>query len=223
LCLAGIAGVGLAGSWLRGLFSPNAITTPQASQTTETLIEPTFTTEPSPTLQSTATDAPLPTHTMTPTLISTPTETTTPTPSATQATEGLKKGGELRATDSLVTLRLRDVKYDQGTTRIGNPSWVPITFVFEFTNHSGEPIPLDLDQTKFRVEDNLGNEGTCLFWQVTEARPAIRIPVDPGRTVEIGVLCGEGKLPSEVTTYTLCVTGLFSSLPDSTWEHQIVR
>jgi hypothetical protein len=215
--------VGLAWSRLRGLFSPNTTTTPQAIQTTETLIEPTFTTEPSPTLQSTATDTPLPTDTVTPTLTLTPTETTTPTPSATQATEGLKKGDELRATDNRVTLRLREVKYDQGTTSVGNRSWIPIAFIFDFTNHSSEPIPLDLDQTKFKVEDNLGNESKCLFWQVTEARTAIRINVDPGRTVEIGVFCGEGQLPSEVTSYILYVRGLFSSLPDSTWEHKIVR
>jgi hypothetical protein len=125
--------------------------------------------------------------------------------------------------DNRVTLKFREIRYEQGRTRVGQRPPAPIVFVFDFTNHSGETILLQLGQDKFRAEDNLGNKLTCEFWNgVTEAVETIQRPLENEQTFEISVFCGEGKVPPDVTTYTLYVTG-FSSLPDSTWIAKVVR
>jgi hypothetical protein len=217
MCLVCIAGAVFARDRLPALF-PQDATTPQATQTSEILVESTSTIEPSPAIQ--ITETPLPTDTLTVTFTLTPPETITPVPTETKSPQGLTTGDEL--SDVRVSLRLREVKYNQGNTRVGQPVRIPIVFDFDFTNHSGQTLLLQVDQSNFRMNDDLGNEVTCEYWNVSETRPTLTQNVNDGQTIPLGVFCGRGDLPSQVKTYTLYVTG-FSSLPDSTWVHKVVR
>jgi hypothetical protein len=208
-CLA----VGVGAYFWGGGFLPFATNTPVPTPT----IQFTSTPEPSltPPVQQTDTQTALPSETLTPTL------TLTPTPTNTAPPVNLTKGAVLQ--DNSVTLKFKDFKYEQGRTRTGQRPVAPILFEFDFTNNSGETILLQLDQDKFRAEDNLGNRLTCEFWNnVTEAVETIQQPLESGKTWNLGVFCGEGKIPPGVTTYTLYVTG-FSSLPDSTWVVNVRR
>jgi len=214
--LLGCMAVGALAYWLgrNGGFVP-------ATQTPMPTIQPalTITNALSPTVQ--ITETPLSANTLTSTLTITPTETYTPMPTNTVPPVNLTKGAVLQ--DISVTLKFKDFKYEQGRTRTGQRPPAPILFEFDFTNHSGDTILLQLGQDKFRAEDNLGNQLTCEFWNnVTEAVETIQQPLENEKTFNLGVFCGEGKIPAGVTTYTLYVTG-FSSLPDSTWIAKVVR
>ena len=214
--LLGCTAVGALAYWLgrNGGFVP-------ATQTSVATIQPTLTITNalSPTIQFTET--PLPANTLTSTVAFTPTETYTPMPTNTIPPVNLTKGAVLQ--DNRVTLKFKEIKYEQGRTRVGQRPPAPIVFEFDFTNHSGETILLQIGQDKFRAEDNLGNKLTCEFWNgVTEAVETIQRPLENGQTVDISAFCGEGLIPSGVTTYTLYVTG-FSSLPDSTWIAEVSR
>jgi hypothetical protein len=219
LCLLCVAGA----VFVRPLiFRPISTDTPepQVSRAPQIADTPTATFESSPTVQFTDTDLPLPTDILTPTLTQTPTVTVTPMPTETQSTQGLGIGNEL--SNDRVTLRLREIKYNQGNTRVGQPVRIPIVFDFDFTNHSGQTLLLQVDQSDFRIKDDLGNEATCEYWQVAGTGPTLTQNVNDGQTIPLGVFCGRGDLPSQVKTYTLYVTG-FSSLSDSTWVHKVVR
>jgi hypothetical protein len=220
LCLLLIAGAGFLIFGLPGLLGQNSTPTSQTTQTPRTLVGPTSTIELSATVQVTNTGVPLPTDTLTPTLTPTPTETVTPMPTETQSTQGLGIGDEL-SNDSR-TLRLREIRYNQGSTSVGQPVRIPIVFDFDFTNHSDQTLLLQVDQSDFKVKDNLGNEATCEYWNVSKTQPALEKNVNNGQTISLDVFCGKGDIPPQVTTYTLFVTG-FPSLPDSTWEHRVVR
>lgn len=186
---------------------------------------PTITYTPSQTPTFTPTETYTPTitstSTLTPTKTLTPAPTLTRTPTETQSPLGLTKGDEL--SDNRVTLMLREIKYEQGRSRIGNKPLAPIIFGFNFTNHSGETIILQIGTDNFRVEDNLGNKLSCDFWNgVVETTETIQQPLGNEGTFAIDAFCGEGKIPPGVTTYTMYVTG-FSSLPDSTWIAEVQR
>ncbi len=191
------------------------------------LVSVTSTITDTPTLTPTFTPTETFTPTLTPAFTLNPTKTLTPsptltlTPTETKSPLGLNKGDEL--SDSRVTLMLKEIKYEQGRSRIGNKPLAPIIFSFDFTNHSGETIILQIGSDKFRVEDNLGNQLTCDFWNgVVETTETIQQPLGNEGTFGIGAFCGEGKIPPGVTTYTLYVTN-FSSLPDSTWIAEVQR
>jgi hypothetical protein len=214
--LLGCIAVGALAYWLgrNGGFVP-------ATQTSVPTIQPTLTITNalSPTIQ--VTETPLPANTLTSTLTITPTETYTPMPTNTVPPVNLTKGAVLQ--DNRVTLKFQEIKFEQGRTRTGQRPPAPIVFEFDFTNHSGETILLQIGQDKFRAEDNLGNKLTCEFWNgVTEAVETIQQSLENGKTFDLGVYCGEGKIPPGVTTYTLYVTN-FSSLPDSTWVANVPR
>ena len=222
LGLGCIAVLVFGGSFLATVFRRTPAPT-TVSETPAPQIENTSTPQPAftPTVQMTDTAILLPTDTLTLTLTFTPTTTLTPIPTDTKSPIGLVKGDEL--SDNRVTLKFQEIKFEQGRTRTGQRPPAPIVFVFDFTNHSGDTILLQIGQDKFRAEDNLGNELTCEFWNgVTEAVETIQQPLENGKTFDLGVFCGEGKIPPGVTTYTLYVTN-FSSLPDSTWIAKVIR
>jgi hypothetical protein len=216
--LLGCAVVAALAYWLGrgGTLSP-------ATEPSLPAIQSTFTIEPSATIQSidTETSVPSPTDTTAPTLTFTPTATITPVPTETKSPIGLRINDELR--DNRVTLKFQEIKFEQGRTGTGQRPPAPIVFEFDFINHSGDTILLQIGQDQFRAEDNLGNQLTCEFWNgVTEAVENIQRPLENDQTFDLGVYCGEGRIPAGVTTYTLYVTG-FSSLPDSTWIAEVRR
>jgi hypothetical protein len=164
-----------------------------------------------------------PSETLIPTSSFTSTLTITPLPTDTRSPFGLIRGQEL--SDNRVTLKLKEIKYQQGRTRVGQRPRALIVFEFDFINHSGDTIQLDIGPDKFRVEDNLENKLTCDFWNglgAFETAETIKQALDNGQTIRLGVYCGEGQIPSDVMTYTLYVTD-FSSLPDSTWIVEVAR
>jgi hypothetical protein len=162
----------------------------------------------------------LPTETLAPTMTPTP-PSLTPIATDTKSPIGLVKGDEL--SNNSVTLKFKEFKFQQGRTRVGQRPIAQAVFEFDFTNHSGDTILLQIGPDKFRAEDNLGNKLTCDFWNgVTEAVETIQRPLENGQTFRIGVYCGEGQVPSDVTEYTLFVTN-FSSLTDSTWIAKVIR
>jgi len=173
---------------------------------TETLME-----TPTQTLTSISTD------TLTPTSTLTPTVTFTLIPTETKSPLGLGKGDELR--DDRVTLKLIDVKYNEKYDRIG-AKFAPVSYYFDFTNHSGETIVLQVDTTDFKITDNTGAEANCWFYHISGAGTAINEPLNNGDTRQIVARCGLGMLNPEVNTFTLTVFP-FSSLPESTWVVQV--
>ncbi len=220
LCLLCVAGAVFARPIIFRALNTNP-PTPQASQTPQIEATSTATLEPSPTFQLTDTQLALLTVTLTFTLTFTPTPTITPIPTDTKSPIGLVKDDPL--SDNRVTLKLKEIRYEQGRTRIGQRPIAPVVFIFDFTNNSGDTILVRLDQDEFRAEDNLGNQLTCEFWNgVVETTATLQYSLGNQLTAGISVFCGEGKIPPSVTAYTLYVTN-FSSLPDSTWIAEVAR
>ena len=181
----------------------------------------TSTIEPSLTIGPTDTEIGVPTATLTPTstLTPTPPSTITPSPTETVSPIGLKVGDIL--SDDRVTLKLREIRFNQGYDRIGSRI-APVSFVFDFTNYSGETILLQFGSDDFTMTDNMGTEVNCWFFHISGAIQEVNEPLENGRTREIVARCGLGQLLPEVDIVTLSINNL-SSLPDSTWVHQIPR
>ena len=216
LCIAGlIFGGSLLGNFL------NRTQAPPASETSVPLVEDTSAVQPSPTVQLTDTAILLPTETIAPTSTFTPTSTLTLTvlPTNTKPPIGLVKGDEL--SDNRVTLKLTDIQYNQKYDRIG-AKVAPISFFFDFTNHSGETIVLQFDSGDFQAVDNTGYEADCWFYHISGAGENVNEPLNNGDTREIVARCGLGNLNPNVTTVTLTVHP-FTSLPESTWVATIPR
>ena len=216
LCLLCIAAVVFVRPIVGNIFSPGT-TMPQAAQTSVPLIQETSTPGISPTVQRTETSVSLPTDTLTLTLTFTPTATLTPIPTDTKSPLGLVKGDELQ--DNRVTLKLTDIQYNQKYDRIG-AKVAPISFFFDFTNHSGETIVLQFDSSYFQSVDNTGYEADCWFYHISGAGEKVNEPLNNGDTREIVARCGLGNLNPNVTTVTLTIHP-FTSLPESTWIAQI--
>jgi DNA-binding CsgD family transcriptional regulator len=215
LCMAGIA-FGI--PFLGNIISPDTTpTSAAATQTSVPLIQATSTREPSPTVQLTDTAILLPTETLTPTATRTPTSTLTLMPTITKSPIGLVKGDELQ--DNRVTLKLTDIQYNQKYDRIG-AKVAPISFFFDFTNHSGETIVLQFDSSDFQSIDNTGYEADCWFYHISGAGEKVNEPLNNGDTREIVARCGLGNLNPNVTTVTLTIHP-FSSLPESTWIAEV--
>lgn len=216
IVIVGCIGIGIIGYILGQRNNPFSFLVSATLAATETSTPmPTGNPTNTPTLIPSSTFTPAPTSTLT------PTPTLSPTPTETKSPLGLAVGDEL--SDNRVTLKLNEIKYEQGRTRVGHKPLAPIIFGFVFTNHSGETILLQIGPDKFRAEDNLGNQLTCDFWNgVVETTETIQQPLENEKTFGIGAFCGEGKIPPGVTTYTLYVTS-FSSLPDSTWIAELPR
>jgi len=189
----------------------NAIGTPVPT------IQLTSTSTPSPTVQLTDTQTALPADTLTPTLTLTPTATLTPIPTNTKSPIGLVKGDELQ--DNRVTLKLTDIQYNQKYDRIG-AKVAPISFFFDFTNHSGETIVLQFESSDFHSVDDTGYEADCWFYHISGAIEKVNEPLNNGDTREIVARCGLGNLNPNVTTVTLTIHP-FSSLPESTWIAEV--
>lgn len=202
-CLAVGVGAFLLG---RGTFA-------RATETPVPTIQLTSTSEPSPTIQPTDTQTALPTDTLAPTLTETPTETIIPIPTDTKSPIGLLKGDAL--VDTRVTLQLNDIQYNQNYDRIGQRR-APISYLFDFTNHSGETILLRFNTNDFKISDNTGATANCEFYLITGATKEINTELKNGDTIPIVARCGLGTLSASVNTVTLTVSA-FSSLPESTW------
>ena len=216
LCLLCIAGAVFARPLLVNILS-RGTTTPQATQTSGTQVQDTSTPEFSPTVQITDTSVPLPSETLSPTATLTLTATLTPLPIDTKSPIGLVKGDEL--SDNRVTLKLTDIQYNQKYDRIG-AKVAPISFFFDFTNHSGETIVLQFDSSDFQTVDNTGYEADCWFYHISGAIEKVNEPLNNGDTREIVARCGLGNINLNVTTVTLTIHP-FTSLPESTWIAQI--
>jgi hypothetical protein len=160
-----------------------------------------------------------PTETLAPTLTLTPEATLTPIPTDTKSPLGLGVGDELQ--DERVTLRLTKVEYNQKYDRIG-AKVAPISFFFNFTNHSGETIVLQFESTDFQIVDNTGSEADCWFYHISGAGTQVNEPLNNGASREIVARCGLEQLNPAVTTFTLAVHP-FSSLPESTWIVPVAR
>ena len=211
--LLGCIAVGALAYWLgtrRNVPPPTPIvsTNTQEILVTETLAQTATTTVTS-----------LATETLLPTLTLTLTTTLTPLPTDTKSPLGLVKGDEL--SDDRVTLKLTDIQYNQKYDRIG-AKVAPISFFFDFTNHSGETIVLQFDSSDFQSVDNTGYEADCWFYHISGAIEKVNEPLNNGDTREIVARCGLGNINPNVTTVTLTIHP-FTSLPESTWIAQIPR
>ncbi len=180
-----------------------------ASDTEEVLVTET------PTVTLTA----APADTLTPTLTSTPTATLTPIPTDTISPIGLGVGKEL--SDDRVTLRLTKVAYDEKYDRLGSRV-APISFYFDYTNHSGETTVVQFDKTNFVTQDNTGRTAECWFYHISGAVDKWNSTLNDGDTLQITARCGLDPLPPDVTTYTLTIHP-FTSLPESTWVVNVSR
>jgi hypothetical protein len=170
-----------------------------------------------PLLTDTAQVTDAPTDTLTPTLTSTPPATFTPIPTDTRSPFGLVKGDEL--SDNRVTMKLTDIQYNQKYDGIG-AKVAPISFFFDFRNHSGETIVLRIESGDFHSVDNTGYEADCWFYHISGAGQQINEPLENGATRQIVARCGLGNLNPDVTTVTLTVHP-FTSLTESTWVVEI--
>jgi len=209
--LLGCIAVGALAYWLgtrRNAPAPTPIlpTETQEILTTETLAQ-----------TATVTVTSFPTETLAPTLTLTPEATLTPIPTDTKSPIGLVKGDEL--SDNRVTLKLTDIQYNQKYDRIG-AKVAPISFFFDFTNHSGETIVLQFDSSDFHSVDNTGYEADCWFYHISGAGEKVNEPLNNGDTREIVARCGLGNINPNVTTVTLTIHP-FSSLPESTWIAEV--
>lgn len=160
-----------------------------------------------------------PTDTLTPTLTLTPPATFTLMPTDTKSPLGLVKGDEL--SDNRVTLKLTDIQYNQKYDRVG-AKFAPVSFFYDFTNHSGETIVLQIESGDFHSVDSTGYEADCWFYHISGAGQQINEPLDNGATRQIVARCGLGYLNPDVTTVTLTVHP-FTSLPESTWVVEIPK
>ena len=214
VCLLSIAGIMFAWRFIQARNTPVPTQTLPTSPATTQF---TSTSEPSSTVEIIATQTALPVNTVTSTLTLTPTSTLTPIPTDTKSPIGLVKGDEL--SDSRVTLKLTDIQYNQKYDRLG-AKVAPISFFFDFTNHSGETIVLQIDSSDFHSVDDTGYEADCWFYHISGAGQQINEPLNNGDTREIVARCGLGNINPNVTTVTLTIHP-FTSLPESTWIAQI--
>lgn len=210
----------------RALFSPPATplstsepsleaspATPVSPIPSGTAPVPATQTQDSPTMSPTDTIAP----TMTLTLTAPP---TTPPPTETKSPLGLGIGDELR--DDRVTLKLIDVRYNEGYDRVGG-SVAPVSYVFEYTNHSGQTLVVQFNKSNFIIEDNTGRTAECWFFlSPFTAFDAWTSNLTDNATVLITARCGLNRLPEDVTTYELTIHP-FTSLPESTWIVDVPR
>jgi hypothetical protein len=211
--LLGCIAVGALAYWFgiqRGSPSPTPIlaSSTQAVPVTETFTDTT-------TIRLTVPPA----ETLAPTLTSAPTPTITPVPTDTKSPLDLRVGDVLE--DARVTLRLTKVGYNEGYDRIGARR-APISYYFDFTNHSGDTIVLQFDQYDFVNEDDTGGTANCWFFHISGAGPAVNEPLANGATRQIIARCGDGQLNPAVNVFTLTVHP-FSSLPESKWKVEIPR
>jgi hypothetical protein len=221
-CIAGI----VLGAPLLGSFIGQDTTVPTDTQTSELLGQVTSTPEDPPTVILTDTQVVLPTETLaptltfTPTLTAAPTATITPIPTNTKPPIGLGVGDELR--DDRVTLRLTEVRYNEGYDRVGQRV-APISYFFEYTNHSGETLVVQFDTSNFVIEDNKGRTAECWFFlSPFTAFEEWLSNLNDNDTVLITARCGLGQLPEDVTSYELTIDP-FTSLPESTWVVEVSR
>ncbi|MCI0529406.1 MAG: hypothetical protein L0Y56_18355, partial [Nitrospira sp.] len=121
--LLGCAAIGVLAYWL-GQRSAPTLTPALATNTQEILVTETLAET------STVTLTPPPTETLIPTLTLTVTPTLTPMPTDTKSPLGLGVGDELR--DDRVTLRLVEVRYNEGYDRVGQRV-APISYIFDYT------------------------------------------------------------------------------------------
>lgn len=167
--------------------------------------------------QASATLTLLPTETAAVTLTPTLAFTETPIATETQSLTGLKVGDVLE--DDRVSLELTNIIYNQHYDKVGGMI-APISFVFDFTNHSGQTLVLQIGKHDFHSVDNTGYETDCWFYHISGASQETNEPVDNGDTVQIVARCGMGTLKQNVSLVTLTVHQ-FTSLPESTWVIQI--
>jgi DNA-binding CsgD family transcriptional regulator len=161
------------------------------------------------------TDTPIPTLTSTPQPSATPQPTQTPLPTATKSPLGLAKGDSL--SDNRVTLLLQDIQYNKNYDGVG-ARIAPVSFFFDFTNHSGDVLLLQLTGDNFITTDNTGYTAKCAYGGAA----SINVQVNNQETKQITARCGLGLMNPSVKTVTLSITG-FSSLTDSTWIVEVPR
>lgn len=212
--LLGCIAVGALAYW----FGRSGAFVPQ-TETPIATIQLTSTSEPSPTVLSTDTQTALPADTLAPTLTPTPPATITPLPTITQSTSGLGIGQEI--SDARVTLKLVDVRFNEGYDRVGSRV-APISHVFEYTNHSGDTLLVQFNTSHFVIEDNTGRTAECWFFRAPYAFEEWNLPLNDNATEIITTRCGDGRVPQDVTSYTLTIHP-FTSLPESTWVVEVPR
>jgi hypothetical protein len=216
LCLLCVAGVVFARPIIFRALNTDT-PAPQASQTLQIEDTPTATFEPSPTFQLTETQPAPPTVTSTLTLTFTPTPTITTIPTDTKSPLDLRVGDVLE--DARVSLRLIKVAYGEKYDKTG-ARFAPISYYFDFINHSEDTIVLQFDQYDFENQDDRGQITNCWFYHISGAGPAVNEPLANGATRQIVARCGDGQLDPAIDTFTLTVHP-FSSLPESKWIVQI--
>lgn len=190
-----------------------------AATQTPAPVQLTSTSEPSATIQITETVTALPGETSTPSFTLTPPATDTLLPTNTLSPFGLVVGQEL--SDSRVTLKLVDVRFNEGYDRVGSRV-APINHVFEYTNHSGDTLLVQFNTSHFVIEDNTGRTAECWFFRAPFAFEEWNLPLNDNSTEIITTRCGDGRVPQGVTSYTLTIHP-FTSLPESTWVVEVPR
>jgi hypothetical protein len=136
-----------------------------------------------------------------------------------QSARSLDVGDEIK--NDQVTLKLKEVRYNELYDRVSQPI-APISYYFDFTNHSGDTLLLQADGDNFVMTDNTGYKENCWFVVVVAADPGINIEIPHGETRQIIARCGRDRMNENVSTVTLAITD-FSSLSDSTWVHEVRR
>lgn len=212
--LLGCVAVGALAYWLG---STGAFV--RATETPITTIQLTSTSEPTPTILSTDTQTALPADTLAPTLTLTPPATITSLPANTQSTSGLGIGQEI--SDARVTLKLIDVRFNEGYDRVGSRV-APVNHIFEYTNHSGDTLLVQFNTSHFVIEDNTGRTAECWFFRAPYAFEEWNLPLNDNSKEIITTRCGDGRVPQDVTSYTLTIHP-FTSLPESTWVVEVPR
>jgi DNA-binding CsgD family transcriptional regulator len=222
LCIAGI----VFGLPLLGNIFEQEPTQSEPTQTTEPTVPDTSTSEASATIEPTITEVILPTDTIAPTFTFVATDTLTPMasetpiPTQTKPPIGLTVGDELR--DDRVTLQLLEVRYFEGYDRVGQRV-APISYIFEYTNHSGGTLVVQFDTDNFVIEDNTGSTAECWFFlSPFTAFEEWNSTLNDNASVIITARCGLGRAPDDVTSYELTIHP-FTSLPESTWVVEVPR
>lgn len=211
--LLGCVIVGALAYWFGTQQNPPPPLTPFSTNTQETPVTETL----AQTATMTATSSP--TETLAPTFTFTATSTVTPIATDTMPPFDLRVGQELR--DERVALKLIELRYNEGYDKVGQ-RFAPISFVFEFTNHSGGQIMAQFNKSHFVVEDNTGRTAECWFYHISGAVEKWSSNLNDGETLNITARCGDGFIPEDVNTYTLTVHP-FTSLPESTWIGDVFR
>jgi hypothetical protein len=158
-----------------------------------------------------------PSETATSTASPTLTVTITPIPTDTKSPLDLHVGDVLE--NGSVSLRLTKVGYNEKYDKTG-AKVAPISYYFDFTNHSGETKVLRFDQYYFENTDDRGQTTNCWFYHISGAGPAVNELLANGATRQIIARCGDGQLDLAVKKFVLTVHP-FSSLAESKWTVEI--